>query len=87
MAMLEAMAHGTALMLSPQCNFPAERFGAGMVVEKNAAAMAPALESLIADRARLRAMGEAGRALALREFSWDVVTDRLLDVYERAVRS
>ena len=87
MAMLEAMAHGTALMLSPQCNFPAERFRAGIVVEKNAAAMAPALESLIADRARLRAMGEAGRALALREFSWDVVTDRLLDVYERAVRS
>ena len=49
-------------------------------------AMAAALESLIADRGRLRAMGEAGRALAIRDYSWDVVTDRLIEVYERALR-
>lgn len=86
MAMLEAMAHRTAVMLSPQCNFPdAERVGAGIIVEKDVGAMASALESLIADRDRLQAMGEAGRALMIREYSWDVVTDRLLEVYERAI--
>lgn len=85
MAMLEAMAHGTPVMLSPECHFPdAERAGAGIIVERDPAAMAAALEALLADPERLRAMGEAGRAWMQRDYSWDVVARRLLDVYDRA---
>jgi glycosyltransferase involved in cell wall biosynthesis len=88
MAVLEAMAHRTAVMLSPECNFPeAERAGAGVTVERNVEEMVSALTSLIADRAGLRAMGEAGRVLTTDHYSWDVVIDRLLDVYERAIRT
>jgi glycosyltransferase involved in cell wall biosynthesis len=88
MAMLEAMAHGTPVMLSPECHFPdAERAGAGIVVGREPGAMAAALASLLADPARLRAMGEAGRAWMQRDYSWDVVARRLLDVYGRAVSS
>jgi glycosyltransferase involved in cell wall biosynthesis len=88
MAMLEALAHGTPVMLSPECLFPdAERVGAGITVERDVDKMAAALQGLIADPARLRAMGEAGRALMRRDYSWDVVADRLLDVYGRAIKS
>src|SRR4029079_904887 len=87
MAMLEAMAHGIPVVLSPECHFPeAERAGAGIIVERNVEAMVAALESLIADSDRRRAMGESGRALMRREYSWDAIADRLLDVYGRALR-
>ncbi|HEY6141402.1 MAG TPA: glycosyltransferase [Thermoanaerobaculia bacterium] len=87
MAMLEAMAHGTAVMLSPECHFPeAERAGAGVIVERDPERMAAALTSLAAAPARLRAMGEAGRAWMGREYSWDAVAGRLLEVYGRAIR-
>lgn len=87
MAMLEALAHGVPVMLSPECHFPdAERAGAGITVERDVETMAEALRSLIAEPARLRAMGEAGRALMRRDYSWDVVADRLLDVYAAAIK-
>ena len=84
MAILEALAHRTAVMLSPGCCFPdAETAGAGVIVEKNVEAMVTALQSLLADRKRLRRMGEAGRQLVARSYTWDAVTDRLLEVYQR----
>jgi glycosyltransferase involved in cell wall biosynthesis len=86
MATLEALAHSTAVMLSPQCNFPeAEAAGAGVTVARNVRAMASAMEELVGDRARLRAMGEAGRRLAVRDYSWDVITDRFIDLYQRSI--
>lgn len=88
MAMLEAMAHGTAVMLSPECWFAeAERAGAGVIVPQGVDAWAAALDELLRDRGRLRRMGENGRALMLREYSWDAVARRLAEVYARATRN
>jgi glycosyltransferase involved in cell wall biosynthesis len=87
MSILEAMAHRTAVMLTPACNFPeAAACGAGVEVEKDVARIAAAIERLIGDRDTLRRMGEAGRNLVARSYSWDSVTDRLVDVYSRAGR-
>jgi starch synthase len=44
--------------------------------------MAAALRQALSATDRLPAMGDAGRDLAEREFSWPAVTDLLLDVYE-----
>ena len=44
-------------------------------------ALAGALEEAVADRARLRTMGEEGRAIVEQEFSWTAVVGRLLDLY------
>lgn len=86
MAMLEALAHRTAVMLSPGCNFPdAEAVGAGVTVEKQVAPMAAALRRLLADPGKLRRMGTAGRRLVEEKYSWETVADRLIEVYERAV--
>ena len=88
MATLEALAHGTAVMLSPECSFAeAERAGAGVIVPRELDAMAAALDALLRDPVRLRGMGERGRELALREYAWDRVAARLAEVYARSPRS
>ncbi|HJW92668.1 MAG TPA: glycosyltransferase [Thermoanaerobaculia bacterium] len=84
MAILEAMANRTALVLSPGCHFPeAEEVGAGVIAAKDASAIAAAMRELLRDPARLAAMGEAGRKHVEQKYSWDVVADRLIDVYSR----
>jgi glycosyltransferase involved in cell wall biosynthesis len=84
-AVLEALANSTAVMLSPQCNFPeVESAGAGVVVEAEVEPMAAKMRELLADPARLRAMGEAGRRLVSEHYSWDAITDCLIELYRRA---
>jgi poly(glycerol-phosphate) alpha-glucosyltransferase len=84
MAVLEALANSTAVMLSPGCNFPeVETSRAGVVVEADPAAMARVMTRLLSEPAVLRAMGERGRRLVAERYSWDVVADRLIEVYER----
>jgi glycosyltransferase involved in cell wall biosynthesis len=86
MATLEALAHGTAVMLSPECHFPAaEQSGAGVTVEKDVGALTRALCGLGGDRSRLRRMGEAGRRLVERDYSWDNIAELLLDFYSRGL--
>jgi len=82
MATLEAMAHRTAVLISPGCALPeAEGAGAAVIVEKDVEAIASAMSQLLADPDRMRAMGEAGRRFVEANYSWDVVTDRLVDLY------
>ena len=88
MSMLEAMAYGVPVMLSPECNFPdAERAGAGVIVPQDVDAMAAAMDELLRDPGRLRMMGEKGRELMLRCYSWDVVARRLAEIYARATKN
>jgi glycosyltransferase involved in cell wall biosynthesis len=85
MAMLEALAYGTAVLLSPECHFAeAASAGAGVIVPRGIEAWTAAMDELLRDPAQLRAMGERGRALAEREYSWDVIARRLAEVYARA---
>jgi glycosyltransferase involved in cell wall biosynthesis len=86
MAVLEALAASTAVILSPGCHFAeVEDAGAGVVVEADSKAMADALVRLLADRARLDEMGQAGRRLVTERYSWDRIADRLVDVYRSAL--
>lgn len=86
MAVLEALANGTAVMLSPGCNFPeVVDAGAGVVVDNDVEKMAAAMTELLADRARLRQMGNAARKLVEERYSWDVITDRLIEVYQEGM--
>jgi glycosyltransferase involved in cell wall biosynthesis len=86
MAVLEALAARTAVMLSPGCHFPeVDEAGCGVTVAADEAAMGAALVDLLERPDRLRAMGAAGRRLVAARYSWDAITDRLLSVYERAI--
>ncbi|MXZ71415.1 MAG: glycosyltransferase family 4 protein [Acidobacteria bacterium] len=81
---LEAMAHRCAVVASAAGGIP-DKVQQGvtgwLVPPGNAGALARAIAGALSNPARLLAMGEAGRALVERKFSWPAVTERLLDLY------
>jgi alpha-maltose-1-phosphate synthase len=92
---LEAMACGTAVVASAVGGIPeVVRDGVtGLLVpydEKDPAAfeaaLAEALNSMIADPAAAARMGEAGRERAVREFGWDAIARRTVAVYDGILR-
>jgi len=86
MAVLEALASATPVLLSPGCHFPEiEAAGAGRVVSHEPEALAIALADLLADPGKLRAMGGRGREWVAQHYSWDRITDQLLDVYHEGL--
>ena len=48
-------------------------------------ALVDAVEALLADEPRRRAMGAAGRVLAQERYSWDAIARRLVQTYEGAI--
>lgn len=82
---LEAMANRCAVVASAAGGIP-DKVQQGvtgwLVPPGDAGALARAIASALSNRARLPAMGEAGRALVERKFSWPAVTARLLDLYD-----
>ncbi len=85
---LEAMASGLAVVASGISGVPlaVEPGRTGLLtVEGNAASVAAALIDLLRDEGRRSAMGEAGRAKAERELTWDAVAARYREGYEMAL--
>jgi Glycosyltransferase len=86
MAILEALASATAVMISPGCHFPeAETEGVGRVVEAEPEAMSKAIIELLKDRKQLQEMGRKGREFVLRDYSWDTVASELVDIYREGI--
>ena len=87
---LEAMAHRCAVVATAAGGIP-DKVKQGvtgwLVPPGNADALARAIAGALSNRARLPVMGEAGRAVVERKFSWTVVTDRLLDLYAETLRA
>lgn len=80
---LEAMAHRRAIVATSAGGLPDKvRPGVNgwLVPPGDAGALAVALVEAWRAHERLRAMGDAGRAIAKREFAWPIVARRLLDV-------
>ena len=81
---VEAMAAGLPVVAGRAGALPetVEHGRSGLLVERGSVeALARALDSLLGDPARRRAMGEAGRARVLERFRWETIADRLLDLY------
>jgi starch synthase len=69
----EVVADGSTGTLVPFHAVPAEQFEAGL---------AAAVNELCADPARATAMGLAGRERAVREFGWDAIAHRTVELYQ-----
>ncbi len=77
----EVVVHGrTGLLVEPPDD-PMAPGGADRVAEE----LAAAINALVADPARRKAMGEAGRQRAVEQFSWASVASRTVEVYEAVV--
>ncbi len=86
MAIVEALASGTAVMISPGCHFPeVETAGVGKVVEAKPEAMAETLIELLRDKKQLEAMGRKGRDFVSQKFSWDTIADDFIEVYREGI--
>ncbi len=86
--LLEAMSVGTPVVATavngvPEL-IPEERFGL-LVPPDDATALAGALERLLDDVSLSRSVAEAARDRVLREFTIDVMVDRVESLFERAV--
>lgn len=85
-AILEALASATAVLISPDCHFPqVEDAGAGVIARADVDSLARALLDLLERPAALRVMGERGRALVRERYSWDMITDQMIAMYAEAV--
>jgi len=81
-ALLEALAAGLPVLLTPGCNLPeVVEAGAGIEVSPEPDALAEALELLLTNHARRAAMGAAARRLIRAHFTWESVAARLEAVY------
>ncbi len=84
-AVLEALACRTPVVISPECHFPeVESAGAGYVVPRDPAAIALALAKLIADKNLRTSLGAAGRRLVEARYTWDEVVALTGSVYAAA---
>ncbi|TGN79675.1 glycogen synthase [Streptomyces bauhiniae] len=84
---LEAMACGTPVVASRVGGIPevVDHGSTGLLVDTDGdfeGSLARALDSVLADPAAARRMGEAGRARAVGEFGWDAVARRTAGLYE-----
>ncbi len=73
----EVVADGSTGLLVPYHSVPTEEFEAGL---------AAAVNEVCADPMRATAMGLAGRERAEREFGWDTIAHRTVELYETLLR-
>lgn len=86
MAVLEALASSTAVLLSPGCHFEAvEESGAGRIVDTDPSTIAAGILDMTLNRDELRKMGVRGRELVKRDYTWEKITDSLLVAYEEGI--
>jgi glycosyltransferase involved in cell wall biosynthesis len=87
LAALEAAASGRATVLSPQCEVPGlAAAGGGLVVRRDAAALAEALGGLLDDPARLGEMSRRARAHIQDNFSVKSVAEKHESVFRSLLR-
>ena len=87
---LEAMACGTAVAGSRTGGIPevvADGETGLLVPPDDPPALAEALNALLRDPARARAMGQAGRKRAIAEFGWPAIAAQTADLYAELVHS
>ena len=81
-SVLEAWAYGLPVFMTDACNLPSGfTADAAIRVETESGALAKVLADRLGNDGDLRGIGENGRALVLRDFSWDRVVDDYIALY------
>lgn len=85
-SLVAALAHGLPLIAYRGPDAAPQLIDGRSVLftERNASALTRTLETLAADPARRRALGDAARAVHDEEFAWDVLGKRIVEVLEES---
>jgi poly(glycerol-phosphate) alpha-glucosyltransferase len=84
MAVLEAMSFGLPVLLTDSCNFPdVSIHRAGIQTGGSLEELKTGLTEMLhmGDNER-REMGKKGRDLVMGQYTWEIITDRLIEVYQ-----
>ncbi len=82
MGVLEALAAGLPVIVSPGCHLPeVAQAGAGLEVAAEPGALAATLSRLLSDADERAAMGAAARLLVRQRFTWDTVAAQYETIY------
>jgi poly(glycerol-phosphate) alpha-glucosyltransferase len=87
-AVLEAMACATPVVITPGCHLPEVADAkAGVIVAPEAEAAAAGLRAAFANTEGLRAMGRRGRHLVRERFTWPAIARQTIDAYGLMAKS
>lgn len=82
MAITEALACATPVVITEQCHFPeVARADAGVIVQLDHAAVTAGLAAVLEDRDHARTMGENGRRLTFETYTWPKIADLTIRCY------
>lgn len=83
MAILEAMACRLPVVISKQCHFPeVAKSNAGIIVDSTQEELALALRKLLDFPELRKQMGENGRRIVEKKYTWDKVAEQMIEVYQ-----
>jgi glycosyltransferase involved in cell wall biosynthesis len=90
-SVLEAMACGLPVLITPGCNIPQVtalgRAGvpAGLIVEPEVSTVVTGLRTLFADQDQMRAWGGQARALVRERFTWPEIARQTIAEYQKMI--
>lgn len=86
-SVLEAMACGLPVVITKQCNFPeVEKVGAGKVIDADAGCLSKVLIELLDNPGLCKVLGDNGKRLVMRKFTWDKVADKMINAYKEILK-
>jgi glycosyltransferase involved in cell wall biosynthesis len=86
MAVLEALACGTPVLISPGCNFAqVSSYGAGIIAEPEPDNVSRALTFLMDDDQERQEMGRKARELVEQQFTWARVAEETVELCQRVL--
>ncbi|GFE87062.1 glycosyltransferase [Steroidobacter agaridevorans] len=84
--LLEALAAGAPLIVTPECNFPeAQAAGAAIVAPGVPDRLGEAMRAMLSDAQMRAASAERGRALVAEKYQWSHIGRRFVDLYRSCV--
>lgn len=87
MAITEALACGTPVVISENCHFPeVGKAGAGEVVPLNAKNICEALLRVCLDSEKREKMGFAARDLVMKNYTWENIAKDMIKAYNRVIK-